>query len=926
MKDMSFLTVEEISSKAHDAAGLQRMVLERLESGEGYQICTSNNPTLMVMDLAASLAEASITESRTLTAAQYPAMANNMLELSRFMSGDGIEILQATPATGEFIVGFALDSFMKKAPALSTGELAITLPRNMSFNDKGYKWLLEYPINVVRLLSGSMVATYDYTIEGVGKDTGTEVAPITITNIEGNPWVLVSSRFTQLNLESTHDAVHPESVYNKVIYYSDQFAGIRVWTRSGVDWKEVPVSLSRYTYVSSTPSVVVTVEENTITIHIPFAFVESGALIGQVRFDLYTTKGAINVDYRGSTVSGSDLTFAVVDTSRDNDEYTAVVSGLDINVVSPSVISDGKSRLSFKEVKSLVQLREVGHKSLPITSGAVAGWLSRYGYVVSAEYDNITSRVYSATRSLPPPSSKELILPAPTTMVIVSLPLQSNDDWHGVTYLDGGAVVSAGSLLRLSGGQPVRVSPDEIAAISKMDVINRARYLNDNTLAYNPFTYVADWSGDSYDVRVYDLSSPTALVTNWGARSTTSPHDVEPIDCLITKVTDGYLIKVRSRYIKERVAGLGVINTTISVLIGGETLVIRGDVIGADETNIVHEYPIYTTGYVTKAGEIQSKGWGFREVSVTALLPLKTEFTVTFMTSQNRVLGAGVLNATLGDDVEVATRNVMVVDENLLPRYEEDVPARYKKGEPRYAGQELVVLGGVIRYPELGVTGEAKTDKLGNTIYLHRAGELIPPTDENYPHPTAGKKLMIEMVAVDAKYLFATDKTHQDYLPEVSKTIRLQAQTLSNLTANKLLEKTKVLYKCATNIGWANIRNREGGTDMVRLDVGAELVFVVPQYVYTSLPSRDSVKETTVRKLDEILSTGETDDFRVVAELLKVHGGLVTAIRVIKFLDTMQGSVLIDSNDRLSIRRRLSYTPAGTTIVENDVNIRFVPE
>ena len=961
--------IKDIEAVKTNPAGIITSVLEYLSNvTDGkVDIVDPTNPFVMLMESSAVNTAAAINESIFLLRKQYPILAQTEEDLYRHMSDkDYIDRFSSpSKATFEFIIQY--NSLLKNAiPVAGEDYSKVTIARNTVFYANDVPFSIQYPIDINVYSSGNIVVTYDTSIKSPLQTLSTNIIPSGIYKAKDNTTCLVFSVDAyQFSIKSVSDAIDKSTPYNKTMVFEDKFYYCRVFYKTGrnLEWTEIPTTHTDQVYNPDQPTVVLKVMDKKLNVSIPMIYTYSNMLSGNLRIDIYTTKGDINLNMTDYNVKVFTTKLLAVDELRDINDYTLAMNKVDYYAYSHDTTSGGSNGISFKDLKARVINNSVGNPDIPITSVQLENSRIIKGFEITRNIDSVTNRIYVVSKDLPAPSNDKLITSASVTSMSFLTDLKFLKSVDGCYDNNTRVTISTDVIFKDNNGSLNIVSKSEINKLRELPSVNLADEINNNKYYYSPFHYVLDNTNGVFATRAYYLDKPTMSRLSFIDQNTSMQATVNTGSYTIVKLEDKYqIILVTSsdesyRNIPER--ALGVVMSFVPfgektpVYIKGEFIKTSNGELTAGEKvflfNIDTNFDIdeHDNLYITNA-RLTS------ESTFTVQIPLKTTFTFFYCTCAIPVgirpsKMDGEFPSNLYEDAEwlpitqetievdfgVRLKNLWsqtksVVTGSSYETYKENIPMVYEEDVFEVNDDGTILKedeNGNLLYNLLHSKGDPVFDTDGNIVYLHTVGDLV--RDENgeaIPLSDEYISRIIDIFLVDGAYYFTTDSNYTNYRNELNDTlVRWVTEDLDDINDN-LLEQTHIYFRPKKSLGTVKV---DVGSDEVDIssEQSLEITLYVSDSVYKDAELRAAIETKIIKTLNSMMNQTRIYNSDIVSNLKSICGTSVVTLSV-KGLGgrnkNYEAIKLQDETERLCLRKRLDVLNDGLLAVSEDVSFNYI--
>lgn len=941
-----------------------RVVLESL--GNTQNIVDATNPFVFLLEASTVNTASFQTESELLLRRLYPSLAQSYEDLYLHMSDADYLDRFSKPAETEFTIMVALPT-LEREWLWDPNEAChkVTIPRNSKIEVDGYAFLIEYPIHIRKFATGQVQIAYDAEIDSPITELRNSIIDyVTRTDDSQVVWLDFKIPMKQLRLESIVFTATRSVKFSQTIPLKDRYHYARVYHRSSREagWQEMATTHSDQVFDPMTPTAVLTVFESTdqvgaLRVEIPVLY-QSQKILGQeVRVDIYTTKGAIQLNLDNYMVAQFVMTLTVIDPQRDDDGFVAPMAKTSFLAVSNDIVVGGTDPIGFEALRERVMTNGVNGRHLPISNVQLTADVDDLGFDLVRNTDVVTNRLFLAIRKLPEPSNRKLLTPANIGIMTLTASVPKLIENGFVAANEGRVTLLPTALYRAANGIMTQLRGEEIDALEMLERGEMVTNINSNQYLYTPYYYVLDDTNEEFAIRAYDLDRPRLKQLSFESQNETLQLVVNTAEYSIQKNALGYEIVIRTksgsfyRDIEDRFVGL-----QLGFIPPGETryAYINARLLGKDaegnrifsiqlETN--HDVDADDRLYITNAQ--MSSG-----VAVDTPVRLDQTFdlfhythsisNIYVPTTDDAVLGKFLMPGTSAVMARERIRSVLgyslrnlwsrgrsVPDGLRYKTYEVDVPAVWPADvydvDPITGAAFEVMPDGTLSYHIVHRKGDPIFEDNGEQRLLHARGDVVLDNEGN-PIPVTELSSLKEfdMLMVDARYRFATDSSFRSYKTELAGVITdWVTETLETLSG-KLLEQTRVYFYPKTTLSMVQIYPDGGSLTTVSSEQSFTVDLYVPDEVYADLELRQTLEETTVRYLDSIISNSSIVHNDIIVALRERYGQSVTTFTVAGLGGRNYQVVhLAEDHNRMCLRKRLVVLEDLSTIIREDVTVNF---
>lgn len=951
----------------NNPAAIQRQalgVLRDVMDGK-IDIVDPTNPFVFLLEVSAVNTAAGIIDNEASVRQLYPRLAQTEEDVYRHMSDKDYIDIFASPSTGKFIFAANKNELIDAMVYdVSMGIRKIVLPRNSEFTIAGTTFSMQYPVEIQQLQHGGIEVVYDVDKPSPLQVLSTNVVPKEIRQLvkTQEEWLFITLDVQQFKTTSYKTNIDSASGLSKTYKFVDRFYYARVYQKNNNtngNWVELATTHTEQVHDPATPTVVLKVIGNRLTVSVPQIYLTTNMIRGSLRIDIYQTKGETDVVMSNYLPSAFGYEWKAID-EADRTIYTAPLPSVrNLLVYSKDTVSGGKNEISFEALRDRVIRNAVGMREIPITNVQIETSLENDGYEVVKNTDVVTNRVFLATKTLPTPFDERLITAAASSIETLIVGMDEAI-LHPKVRNNGNRITLVPEIVyRNKNGVIGIVDESEVDHILAQSPETQAALVTAGNYLYTPFHYVLDNTGDEFEVRPYYLNGPEIRYVTFVSQNGKTLLQVSTTNEEITKMEDGYRIRVVAEG-NENYNALGddTVYAQLSFVPRGEQsrAYLLGESIGKTSAgNRIFEFYIKSNFDVDNENCLYLDNFRmFDNEPRKVRADLETVFDILYSTSTpmpvgwlpddiDGVLGkfqlpatiAGITNnaitATMGhvlDTLWVRSRNQVKGQE--YKTYTTDVLQYYERDEYRVdpaTGLDFSIVNGEVVFTPIHRAGDIVLGSDGKPVVLHKIGDII-----NFPNgdpiPVAASKIRreLDMMFIEGIYFFATDTASSTYRAQiVSTVVAWLINDLKRLSSN-LLEKTRIYFYPKTNMGSIKVMVEDGQVMNMEASQRLTLKLYVSKEVHKNLELRASLSNTAIRVIDDRLKNVLVSNDDIIDQLKTALGSDVLAMQLTGLGGSLNLSAftVIDSSERASLGKRLSALPNNKLIAVEDVTIDYV--
>jgi hypothetical protein len=960
--------IEDASEIFYNPTLIQRLSLQRLRDIKDglVDIPDATSPFAFALENSAVNTSAFIEADFIASRRQYASLAQTEEDLYLHMSDKDYVDRFATPAHCNFFV-MIRENALQRAMVFdqTTSVSRVVIPRNTEFSVGDLTFSIQYPIEIKRIGSGSYQITYITDKPSPLSVLKTNIVEFDRVQVQRGIWFIrLKIPTEQFWIKSTTSAISSAKMFRKTIAFEDNFYYARVFYKNNTtanEWKEIRTTHTDQVYDPLIPTAVLQVKNNELNVHIPQIYFSNESISGNIRIDVYQTKGEISISLPKYLPESFTAKWRAIDNVDMTPEVSRFIGINEIVIYSTDIVNDGTNALEFAELRSRVINNTTGARDNPITDIQLEDSLKSNGFTVVKNVDVVTDRTFLATRDLIKPFDERLITSAATSMQSL-IATMGEISKHPAVFKNGDCITLTPDIIyRIRNGQMELVSANRISQILSMSGDELAKAINSETLVYSPFHYVLDATKSSFEVRPYFMDNPQADIRQFIDNNDSTLLEANTSLYSINRTNFGYRLVVnvvgndayKSLSNDRKFAQLYYRpkNEVSNAYIQGEFLGER------DDGSLIYQFDLYTTFDIDDKHQLAFNSFSMANmITQPHNTDLLQEFRIIYGTYDINAAtwvahaidghvgqfmldehGYAITEESFSLEFGVHLANLWNAARSFpgpknYKRYEVDIPALY----PEDVFLKDPVTGAIFSLDEdNNVTYEIihrKGDFVflddGSQLFDHRAGDVIKDPVTGEPEITSPMEVnrQLDLMVIEGPYYFATDPSSRDYKEAFIAALvdwitvdmpRLQGQ---------VLDKTKIFYYPKSNMGSMQVLGDNGLLTFMQASQSFDVKLSVKEKIIKDSSLRDSMTRDVIRAIDRELKKSTVSDSNIISDLRKImNEDDVPGIKVSGFGSAKMGTVsMVSLGDRFSIRKRLTAQSDGKLIVEEDINVEFI--
>jgi hypothetical protein len=955
-----------INTARYNPGSIQRVIIDQIErthSGD-LELVDPMNPFIFLIEAMATIAGAQFVQAEDLTRKQYPQTAQSFEDLYHHMADQDYIGRFDTPASVKMNLLLGKDEVIRMAVPIGQGNIRkITIPRHTSFKVADTIFTMQYPIDVRVMGNGGIQVVYDGSKDSPLYELETNKLNWTLENytVEHAEMINIEIPVLQFFIDSYNVSLNGTTSFKKTFVLKDNFYHCRasMSDRQG-NWSEIGTTHSDQVFDPMKPTLLLRVIDNLLVVSLPQVYYNTGLANNELRIDIYLTKGPTEIPLQ--TYSSNSFVAKFIDLEKDdNGIYTAPLLAMTtLAVFSTDTVSGGGRGLNFDQLRDRVMRNTLGSNDIPITPAQVASRLTDLGYASVLNIDNITNRVYLATRAMPLPKNGSVTSGAGATIAMLSTTMELLSEHNTIVNNGYRITVLPSTLYKNNNGVIEIVGDDEMDLIHSLPIDNKLSNINETEYLFSPLHYVVDISENTLVNRPYYLDDPIIKTKIFvddndtlGVGVNSSVHAFERTvsgwRLLVKTDTDASFKELPDKDVYLQLAFKPVGESDLAYL--------NGKLVGKDPETLerIYEFLIDSNWDINRNHEIGITSFSIYEpVNRTFMTSLTSNFDIIYSVANipERGFIPGWVDTQLGNHLlphdtkglyyerltlsfgeslhGLWNRARTVIGDNDVEVYAEDVLGFYS--ETQYARDvtgaiEMELVDGKRQFKVLHLKGDPILDIGGNHITLYYKGEVKYDENKN-PIELNPRKVVrqLDMFLLDGAYFFTTGESDIAYAKSVPVTLVTWLKDHIRPLANKVLEKTTLYLHPRATVGYVSALI--GAGKKTRLLAAQQLLvtFYVSSTVYKDFALRSSIEQSSTESIATLLTKPVVARDEIQTMIKTVVGADIISVE----LQGLGGSAdlstitLADDSGRLCIGKRLVSSPDGTLVVMDDIQFIFV--
>ena len=942
-----------MSSLIYDPTLAQQYILEELDTATkgAYSVVEPTNPFTMLLETAVTCASSAVVEASNLMRKQYPSLASLEDDLFHHITDNESTYMFATPSEATlrvFVNVIDLKNYGVEADDGSYREMVIPTGTIITVLDTPFTLLNDI---LVRLYSnGTVFVEQQLNSENdlAYEDTGI-IEGVLSTDAGNNSWILFQIKVKQVNKITVNKAVVTASGFSEVIQLSDRFCHANVSFKAGssTTYTNLPKLFDDEYIDGLTPSCIVKVYDKNILVKIPDQFILEGYVSGNVKIEIYETKGYQYLPINKYTTS--DFSHKLGDTTKST--QAAASKNIAINYVAETILDGGRNAATVEDLRNSIINNTTGDIDLPITEKQIEQYGNISGYTIVKNLDILTEREFLGLKSVPAISNSLVYAYHTAFFNTAKLIVDEIKDNRNVIVSDTRFIIKSKSIFRNNNSVYSLLTNAELDTLGRLNHYGLADYLKVNKLFFNPFYYVIEKSESFINSRVYDLDNPTINYTMIKEKNTTLQQRVNIKKYAIKKTDNGYTLSLNlttnAAFDKLEKRNL-VLQIKIPLYGGNDYAYINGEY---DKQKDIYNFKIDSNLSITEDNYIDlqngTSNLFTKEFSMVTDIELficsidvnlidPTEFlkdSINIVASNVVVFTKEVVNITFGEELKYIYNNMhSTYSERKYKTYTENIPLLYTEDVYKVDPETGLIIKVVYDagkdkgiYTILHKKGDPVLDDDGQPIYIHKKGDTILDNEGNpIIDLDAGVIRHVDMLMLEYEFLASNSNAYNNYNTLTIEALKHYITNELEALNSKLLEKTTIKYKSFNTTN--NIAISTNNTvSYIKNSCSPKVLLYVQNVGVIDSETKENYRTIIGGVFNTYFTKSNIVLEDIKNEIKSKLGAIVTGVKITNIDDSDSEIINIkDTNNRLYLNKLMDTNKNNELIVKYDVDLDII--
>lgn len=968
--------IRSLRSNPTNIQGLICNILEQATKGD-IRIVDPSNPMVFSLEVSVVNACNTIEEIENITRPMYKANASSWDDLYLHMNDVDYIGRFASPGEADIFFFFDLEEIRKVAVPIFAGSniKKLTVPRNSRVRVGGTVLTLLYPIDITVAPYGAVTVKYNVDKKNPLQSIRDTLIVSEVRRDNRTEYLFFQVPMLQVDMTTSTTTISGTDGYSSELKFTENYLHCRAFMRNDeeLDWTEISVKHTPYHIDPVKPTLVVKVKDNTLETTFPQIYRNNGLLKDNLRIDIYTTQGAVEIPLGNITQNSFETTWVDYDDTSKNKFSAPLNTFSNLKIGSADEVTGGRDGRAFGVQRERVVNRSSITEELPITKAQLENRLTDLGFDAVTMLDNVTDRKILATRLLPPPADGGTITGIGCSMQSQSIKLSElmthtqtvRSNGHRTTVLPTTLYELEDDMLRIVNQDSVNAwrNPNVTSLDTLVNIVNSGRYF------FSPYHYVHDTNSSEYDVRAYRLDNPmvTAKTVENENPSLLLTSNIISYHIEVDPSNYGYKLYVQLG-VSENFKQFPVANLAMQMRISDENnrsfywfegkleTPISPDTLAPLNDLYIYSFELPTNWDINEKDQILIGGSEIpfplnsslniytivkdhfpdnayqtsmdREVKLTTLPNYNSNSVFTVLICEKMELSLGSALKHLW------TRARSTITPNQYERYAVNVPSTYEQnvystdafGNPLFSWNETTQ---ELEYTIIHRAGDPILSSNNTPVYKHLAGDVVLDLNRE-PVIVGGFRGILrqfDMFLLDGKYYFATHAATIAYRESIKDTVGSWMQDLIHEgVAGDLLERTNIYYYPKSTVGDLKLLGDGNKEIYVPADQKFKVIYHVSETVDSNEDLKKNITRTTVETLYRVITSSATCSHSKITKALEdAIGPDQLGVKVEGWMGDKYSTVsILDQSVSPSIAKRLVITSNLELIVEDDVDVTFI--
>jgi hypothetical protein len=933
---------------------IQQLIISDFEQrlNNNFTIADPNNTFALLLEYTSTLIANAVSQEENKLSKIYPNRSISFDDLWPHMSDYDYVNFFSTPATTNIHLILSKDYLAENAVPFNQYYRKVVIPRNTIFTIGDLKFGLYYPIELrLNTETGRFIALFDTSVTNPLYKLSTNVLNIAERKFDNMNLLIIDVPLYQFECFNLSGEIIPNVGFNQTYKInSGKFYAIRIFNENRTlnTTIELRQTLAEYVYdpYYVTAKIKINPDENSVNIIIPRIYLMDGRIAGKINIELYTTQGAINVDFTNIDMKTIKVDYQLKLTPNKYSDIL-IYNPTEIVELQEGVINGGSNGKTFEEARDLI-INHGEHKDVLINQIDVQTYFAEQQFRIKKEKDNITDRIYYCYKNILDTQNSII----PTTSSNIKITNTSPTEIKSILkQIDDTLTIFPETLYRYNDMEqccyPVtNTEIDELTLKTKSELVD---IYNKNIYTRCPFHILFIPHNKYPEAVAFNLWDPTCeSVWFTAAHNEVASQMVikggKPfhllggtggweVQLILTKVGD--LIDIP----EEDILILATTKT-----IDGNIITFPVEYLRNSEPDTIYKFNIKSTYQLTKDENIAV----FYDTSLltTQLIPLTSTFNIICMVKkqyypyiQNMYdITDTIINTSITDQYlglskheiilnlghELSTVLHFNVDIRWSPKeyetYEMDIPLVYPNDV-----FDSYVENNTIHVHKLYNKGDQIKDDQDQPIIQYHQGDIrLNASGEPMLKRDRSVEYLIDILHISNNIYISENQIQKDFCETLPNSLEKIFDFLRT-THSILGELMQLYFKPTKTFGYGQFHLGDGSVTMLPLNMKFKFDFYVPKFIMNSVALQQTILDTSIRLIESHIYNNDINLANIAYLLKEAMPDYLYHIDVLGIDNKLTLQTLIRINDDIqpSLNQELYLTKDGSFAIKKGLEVEF---
>ena len=937
----------------HNPALMQRRVLRLFSEAMGGQNAAVDptSPFMQLIEASVTSASAAVDHQLVNLAKRYAVLATTEEDLYHHMSNDDYRTRFTIAATGEFTLIMPVDTLMASAiPSINGVYRYVSIPLDTQIEVDGVIYSINNAIEI-RIHRNKVIKVIQLPNLGYSTIETNIIESHTLRDNANIPLLTFNIDTIQLRKKVYIRPIQTSTTFREHFEFTEGYHSLAIYyLDTSQNWQVMDYSHSDQSFDVNVPKAIIKIHKQTVYVYIPPIYGLNGLLGGEIRVVLYTSVGAIDIDY--ADIKKEFFETHIDSVSSDLTAGDVAFTNCSYIIYSTAHIVGGRDPLSFDEMKKRTLDNNIGINHLPITPASVIANAEDYGFDAVQHMDTLTGRVYTMSSPIPIDPSLNIKTEPDVGFIQLMESIDSLATYDTILNNENSVTILPTTLYELDQLNVRIVNKDVIDAYGTMEATQLINSFNNTVYRYSPFFYVLTQNRDILEGEIYQLDTPKVEFISFMDQNASVDYYLTQTG-IDVRYKEGYYEVVT--FIKQ---DHSLSSVSASELYGqisyiaentNQRMYVVHDSIVAHNDGFVVTFKLMNNLHIIDDNLVITNSVSIEGIGTNQLIGLSADLYITYGTTvfptsyirsamddityskdyaRRYPLTLERVNVTFGINLTYLWRDIRPVGTKIeYLRAETDIPMVYLddvlNGDPDF----VVNADCTITVDKLHEAGDTVVTTDGEIVYQYRKGDLLlDDTGNPIVKDFTAYSYYIDMFVLDGAYYITNDKPMLKHMQWVSDYIVKQSTIGIKPLQSIKLEHTDLLYKPRDSLGYGEVYTSKYDSVWINKRAFLNVIIYVEETIYNNMAARKIIEHTTFEVINNNLRKQVISHDVITGELREAYqlGVISVTLEPTEGAGRIPSFSLKDTCDRISLRKVAYLTPAGVLSVKEDIAILFV--